>query len=407
MLIRLLPIIRKKSPSEARCRQLAQQCVELGILLLLVLSEVFSSNIQSTLPAFSRAARLVLTGGGALLLLLKCIFLTNYERRWQWVVLLAVLCYTGFATAYGGDEWFVLAALAGLAAKDTDLRRLLRVYLAAAVAGLVLVQLLHLFTPLVPFKFYCRNWDFGYGHYNGYGARLIGVFFAWAWLRWPKLRWFDWCGLAALTLYTLLVPICRGAGGTMILLLMLFDGQKVLPRFFETRVYHTLVLAIYPVITGFSIWAGWRFDPLNSELTPLLSKINRTLSGRFEIWHNIFWQHPVTLLGGLSTDGDEHSAIDNMYLALPMNKGVLGAVLVAAVFLLLIWRLAKGHHTGELLCMTAMMAYLFMENKPFLLSANPLILLLPCVFFAVTNKPLPVLCPRIDPKADIPVSTVP
>lgn len=110
----------------------------------------------------------------------------------------------------------------------------------------------------------------------------------------------------------------------------------------------------------------------------------------------MFWQTPASLLGGVPTDGDEHSAIDNMYLALPMNKGVLGAVLVAAVFLVLLWRLAKGRHTGELLCMTALLAYLFMENKPFLLSANPLVLLLPCVFFARPDRPLPVLCPRAE-----------
>ena len=172
--------------------------------------------------------------------------------------------------------------------------------------------------------------------------------------------------------------------------------QKLLPRLFESRLYHGLLLAVYPALTAFSIWAGWRFDPLNSGLTPHLSNINRLLSGRFEIWHNVFWQTPASLLGGVPTDGDEHSAIDNMYLALPMNKGVLGAVLVAAVFLVLLWRLAKGRHTGELLCMTALLAYLFMENKPFLLSANPLVLLLPCVFFARPDRPLPVLCPRAE-----------
>ena len=89
---------------------------------------------------------------------------------------------------------------------------------------------------------------------------------------------------------------------------------------------------------------------------------------------------------------------DNMYLALPMNKGILGAVVVAAAFLILLWRLAKGRHTGELLCMTALLAYLFMENKPFLLSANPLVFLLPCVLFALPGKDLPVVCPPVPRK---------
>lgn len=394
MLIRRLPLPCCAGLTDERCRRLAQRFVEAGVALLLVLSEVFSSNIQATLPALSTLARFGLTGGGTLLLLFKCVFLTRYAGRAQWTALFAVLGYTAFATVYGGDEWFVLAALVGLAAKDVDLRRVVRVYLAVAAAGLALVQLLHLLTPLVPFRFYCRNWDFGYGHYNGYGARLLGVFFAWGWLRWPRLRWFDWAGLAALAAYTLLAPGCRGAGGAMLLLLALFAAQKLLPRLFESKVCHGLLLAAYPALTAFSIWVGWRFDPLNSHLTPTLSNLNRLLSGRFEIWHNVFWQTPASLLGGVPTDGDEHSAIDNMYLALPMNKGVLGAVLVAAVFLILLWRLARGRHTGELLCLTALLAYLFMENKPFLLSADPFVLLLPCVVFAQNGQPLPALCPR-------------
>ena len=106
-----------------------------------------------------------------------------------------MLVYTAFSSWYGGDLWFFLAALIGLGAKDVDLETALRVYLATAVAGLVLVQALHFATPLMPYKFYCRNWDFGYGHYNGFGARLVGVFFAWGWLRHDRLRAFDWADI--------------------------------------------------------------------------------------------------------------------------------------------------------------------------------------------------------------------
>ena len=45
-----------------------------------------------------------------------------------------VLAYTAFATWYGDDVWFFLAALVGLGAKDIDIKAALRVYLAAAAA---------------------------------------------------------------------------------------------------------------------------------------------------------------------------------------------------------------------------------------------------------------------------------
>lgn len=392
MLIQRLGILHL---SEDSCRLLAQRVYCAGFAMLLILSEVFSSNIQSTLPTLSTLFRVGLTGCGVLLLLAKCVFLTRYETKAQWGLLAAVIGYTGFAALYGDDHWFLLAALVGLGAKDVDLRQAVKVFLAVTAAGLVLVQLLHYTTPFAPFKYYCRNWDYGYGHYNGYGARLIGVFFAWGWLRWPRLRWYDWAGLTALLLYTMFVPICRGAGGAMILLLLLFALQKLLPRFFESRIYHGLLLAVYPLLTVFSVLAGYFFDPMVPDQTPILKKIDRLFSGRFEIWHNVFWETPLSLLGGVPTDGDEHHSIDNMYLALPMNKGLLGAILVAAVFLILLWRLCRGHHTGELLCMTALLAYLLMENKVFLVATNPFLMLLPCVFFTAKDRALPVLCPVV------------
>ena len=315
-----------------------------GLALLLVLSEVFSSNVQDTLPGFSRIMRLGLTGCAVLLLTGKIILLTGYEARWQKVLISVVLVYTAFSSWYGGDLWFFLAALIGLGAKDVDWETALRVYLVTAVAGLVLVQALHFATPLMPYKFYCRNWDFGYGHYNGFGARLVGVF-------------------------------------------VLFFVQRLLPRLFDSKIFYGLALALPVALAVFSLYAGYVYNPEWPYERMALLLLSIALSGRFEIWHNVFWSAPLSLLGGLPTDGDEHHAIDNTFLAVPMNKGLLGAILVAAVFLLLLWRLAKKHRSTEVICLVALTLYLFMENKPFLLSANPFLLMLPVVFFnAETGK---------------------
>ena len=343
-----------------------------GLALLLVLSEVFSSNVQDTLPGFSRIMRLGLTG---------------YEARWQKVLIAVVLVYTAFSSWHGGDLWFFLAALIGLGAKDVDWETALRVYLVTAVAGLALVQLLHFATPLMPYKFYCRNWDFGYGHYNGFGARLVGVFFAWAWLRHDRLRAFDWAGLAALAIFTYKVPGSRGAFGGMAVLFVLFFVQKFLPKLFDSKIFYGLALALPVALAVFSLYAGYVYNPEWPYERMALLLLSIALSGRFEIWHNVFWSASLSLWGGLPTDGDEHHAIDNTFLAVPMNKGLLGAILVAAVFLLLLWRLAKKHRSTEVICLVALTLYLFMENKPFLLSANPFLLMLPVVFFnAETGK---------------------
>ena len=368
-------------------KPLAQKAYCAAIVLLLILSEVFSSNIQAALPTFSSLARLTLTGGAVALLGVKIFLLTDYEARWQPILAALVLAYTAFATWYGDDVWFFLAALVGLGAKDIDIKAALRVYLAAAVAGLLVVQLLHFATPLMPYNFYCRNWDFGYGHYNGFGARLAGVFFAWGWLRHDKLCAIDWMGLAALAIFTYKVPGSRGAFGGMAVMLLLFAVQKFFPKLFDNKIWYAFVLAVPVMLVVFSLYAGYVYNPEWPYERMALLLLSIALSGRFEIWHNVFWSAPLSLLGGLPTDGDEHHAIDNTFLAVPMNTGLLGAILVAAVFLLLLWRLAKKHRSTEVICLVALTLYLFMENKPFLLSANPFLLMLPVVFFnAETGK---------------------
>ena len=372
-------------PGAGRRQGAAQKIYGAALVLLLILSEVFSSNIQSTLPTFSHLARLALTGGAVVLLGVKIFFLTDYEARWQPILAALVLAYTAFATWYGDDVWFFLAALVGLGAKDVDLKAALRVYLAAAVAGLLAVQLLHFATPLMPYNFYCRNWDFGYGHYNGFGARLAGVAFAWGWLRHDRMRAPDWMGLAALAIFTYKVPGSRGAFGGMAVMLGLFLVQKFFPKLFDNKIWYALVLAVPVGLAVFSLYAGYIYDPVWPYDHMAILLLSIFLSGRFEIWHNVFWGSPLTLLGGLPTDGDEHHAIDNTFLAVPMNKGLLGAALVAVFFLLLLWRLGKKHRSTETICLLALTLYLFMENKPFLLSANPFLLLAPIVFFESTT----------------------
>ena len=72
-----------------------------SIVLLLILSEVFSSNIQAALPTFSSLARLALTGGAVALLGVKIFLLTDYEARWQPILAALVLGLIARAISMG------------------------------------------------------------------------------------------------------------------------------------------------------------------------------------------------------------------------------------------------------------------------------------------------------------------
>ena len=139
-------------PLSSRRAELAEKIFGLAVVLLLVLSEVFSSNIQSTLPNFSQICRLVLTAASVALLLFKCLFLTEWQSRTQFIIALAAILYSGAAFVYSGDQWFFLSVLVGISAKDVDLHRVLKIYLITAAVCVVSVQVLHYTTDLIPFN---------------------------------------------------------------------------------------------------------------------------------------------------------------------------------------------------------------------------------------------------------------
>ena len=82
-------------------KPLAQKAYCAAIVLLLILSEVFSSNIQAALPTFSNLARLALTGGAVALLGVKIFLLTDYEARWQPILAALVLGLIARAISMG------------------------------------------------------------------------------------------------------------------------------------------------------------------------------------------------------------------------------------------------------------------------------------------------------------------
>ena len=129
-----------------------------AVALLLVLSEVFSSNIQNTLPTFSHVCRIALTLTAAVLLVAKSLLLTQWQTKQQALTAAALAAFAVFTTAYGHDQWFLFAVLLGIGAKDVDLRRVLQVYLAAAAGGLLAVQLLHGALPVLLPQLGLRLW---------------------------------------------------------------------------------------------------------------------------------------------------------------------------------------------------------------------------------------------------------
>ena len=192
-----------------------------AVALLLVLSEVFSSNIQNTLPTFSHVCRIALTVTAAVLLVAKSLLLTQWQTKQQTLTAAALAAFAVFTTTHTGTtNGFCLPFCLALVP---------RMLICAGCCGSTLPQRLagcwrcSCCTPQRRWCLTCTTAATGITAMAITTGTVPGwpvYFFAWGWLRWPRLRWWDWGGLAALAAYTLLVPGCRGAGIAMVLLLV-------------------------------------------------------------------------------------------------------------------------------------------------------------------------------------------
>lgn len=84
-----------------------------------------------------------------------------------------------------------------------------------------------------------------------------------------------------------------------------------------------MALAAAPLALGFSLLAGRLFDPDHPTATPLLDKLNGLLSGRFEIWHHVFWGYPLYHPEQDGVPGWYHDAMPKavtLWVALPLME---------------------------------------------------------------------------------------
>lgn len=293
-----------------------------AVALLLVLSEVFSSNIQNTLPTFSHVCRIALTVTAAVLLVAKSLLLTRWQTKQQALTAAALAAFAVFTTAYGHDQWFCLPFCLALVPRMLICAGCCRSTLPQRLAGCWRCSCC---TPQRRWCPTCTTAATGITAMAITTGTVPG---------WPVCFCLGLAALAAPALVGLgrlgcpgslhaagaRLPRgrhCHGAAAGFVF------AAACLARLFESRIWHGMALAAAPLALGFSLLAGRLFDPDHPTATPLLDKLNGLLSGRFEIWHHVFWGYPLYHPEQDGVPGWYHDAMPKavtLWVALPLME---------------------------------------------------------------------------------------
>lgn len=302
----------------------------------------------------------------------KLLLFTRYSARQLCAAAVFLLPFLLAASATGSQQ-LLYHALFLFCVKDIDLRRAFAVAFWVVAAAVTAVMLLAAF-GCIPSHVMGRNgarlrFALGFGHPNTAGKYLMYLASGWLMLRFDRLRWYDWLGMAAL--FLLCSSIVDSRSNSLAILTMLTAGAlaRRLPRFWHSRPLQWLGLAGPSLAAAVSFAIAF----LYRAGEPVWDRLNALSSDRLELFH-MASKLPVTLFGQEFLTEDLYT-LDNLYLNNFYSLGVIGAL---AYFVLLSWALFRCWERGwsaETAALLGFLVYGLFERGSWV-NTNPALLLL-------------------------------
>ena len=310
----------------------------------------------------------------------KILLGTRYT--WRSLGVAGCLYFIGRWTYFNSQNiWWIGIILAVMAAKGTALRRPLRAYFGAGLAGVLLTVSLF-FAGWIPAgsgsdRVGEVRGTFGYGHPNTFGGLVFGLTMAYAMLRAGKLRWRDIALIAASGVFLWVGPASRSAALCSLLLAVLLAVHKCFPRLLAGRkvpacsaAFVVLLAVVSFVLPLFLVKTG----PWNNDFGPgWIAAIDGALTNRLSLTWSAYWLLDIKIAGQVL---DPWPPLDNSFAFALYQFGPVVLVLLMALTAAALWGLARTRRFPELLCLGVMLVYAYMECQSFHLTTNPTALLL-------------------------------
>lgn len=321
--------------------------------------EIFFVNslYRERLPYLYNIGTLVLDQILILCLTVKILFCSKYSAR-QLAVVFCMFFVMRWVFFNNHNQWVMLSVLLIMAAKDIPLRRALKGCFAIGTASVVVVaasSLLGIIDTLYDMETGRYRNSFGYGWYNYFGACLLGLALMYVCLRrLHRLKWYDFCVLLGLAVFSDKGPDSRAVTICLVLLTVALFLLRVIPR-----VLHWLpvkiILSFGPMLAfGLSMAVATNWNPESKWMTAL----NALLSGRVELSWNGLNEMPFRIAGQIPSP---NMLVDNAYVQHWIISGPVVSLLIWTAFSLLIWRLISQNHFTEVACCLVMVCHGLME----------------------------------------------
>ena len=313
-----------------------------------------------------------------LLAVFNIIFLCDYTRKQLLEILMLLLLL--FISQYnsGYDDGYLLYSMAiALSCKKVHFQKLLQhlfYFYFIMLFSVLLLYRIGIFSPMRNRETRTR-YNLGFSHYNTLGMVIVCIVMLWIFIRYEKVRWFDYFVWLAASVFVWEVPNSRTAALCIVLLTSgVFISKLFEP--FRCRLVNLLALFSFPLMAIFSYLSSYLYTPDHH----ILSNLDELLSKRLFYGKSYLLKYPIPLLGqkirrinpdAAAKAGIPPEILDNGYLRILLQLGILTFFVIMLIFIYIIYKALINKHYAVIIGLVVVSFYNISEYYMSSLFANP------------------------------------
>lgn len=336
-----------------------------------------------------------------------CVFAIIFCEKlsfWQWIGFLAMggILIPSFIRT--GNPMLILTYILIMGGKYMDIDQLIRNDIKIRVIFSLVLLLLSevgLVENVLNFRLNgMPRQSLGFSHPNNLGAVWLIICIYYFYLHHKKFRARDYLLILAIGLFVYIVPNSR-TSAIMIFVCLLVELIYTVGSFFGLHLYEGkitgAVCTSFPIlITVFSYVSAYKYSATNA----FCIAYDKIFSSRLYLAYSGLQNYGLTLFGQKIkvitwVESQElnitSNTIDNLYVYLGVNFGVIALIMAVILLLVIIYHAYKNQDYSVMLCMTLIIACGLVENKFLQIGSNILLLYLAKVIFGNQQSGIPTM----------------
>lgn len=189
---------------------------------------------------------------------------------------------------------------------------------------------------------FAEKQSLGFSHPNVMSAYIQAILIEWLYLRYEKMKWYEWAANIGIWLVIYLLASSRTTAYTYFVIYLLFVLARVAPRLIYAKAFQYVFTGIMPAVAALSFLGVFLYDQGNSAVVAL----NMFMSNRLMWWSSLIQTYGVSLFGQeialmagrtaklLSLKG---APLDNAYYYCLLRYGLLYFILLCSMYVYVIY----------------------------------------------------------------------